>query len=454
MAVVEEKEEFARHLKSRHVQLIAIGGTIGTGLFLGAGQSIHLAGPSILLAYALTGLIGFWIMRALGELLVSDVNSHSFIDFINKYLGEKIGFVAGWTYWICWVAIAMAEVTAIGLYVRFWVPTIPQWLPGLIVLVVLLGINLIAVGLFGEIEFWFSLIKIIAIVALIVIGIVLTVIGYKTNVGHASVSNLVDNGGLFPNGIRGFILSFQMVMFSFVGIEMVGLTASEAENPKVTIPKAINDIPLRIIIFYIGALAAIMCIYPWQAVSPTSSPFVQVFENVGIPFAASIINFVVLTAAASACNSSIFSTGRMLFSLMNQQDRQDKLTKRLGSLSKRKVPANALFFSTGVIAVAVLLNLAFPEDVFTIVTSVATTCFLFIWGAIVIAHLKYKKTQEAQKSIFKMPLFPVANYLTLAFLFFVGIVLCLNKATFIALLLSLVWLVGLYLAKSRTMRRA
>ncbi|MDK1717314.1 amino acid permease [Dellaglioa algida] len=449
-------DHHSRGLKSRHVQLIAIGGTIGTGLFLGAGQSIHLAGPSILLAYLITGIACFLLMRSLGELLLSNVDAHSFIDFIYEYLGEKVGFVAGWTYWICWVTIAMTEITAVGLYMKFWFPSLPQWIPGMVMLLILLGINLVTVGLFGETEFWFALIKIIAIVVLICIGIYMVVVNFKTSVGHAGLTNLVNHGGFFPQGIKGFVLSFQMVLFSFVGIEMVGLTAAETEDPMKVIPEAINEIPLRIILFYVGSLLAIMAIYPWNMISESQSPFVQVFENIGIKSAASIINVVVITAAASACNGSLFSTGRMLFSL--NYGKKNKFSKKISTLSHNQVPAFALKFSTAVIAISVILNMFMAESVFTFISSIATTCFLFIWGAIVIAHLKYRrkiKLEKAEETLaFKMPLFPMTNYLILAFLTFVGIVLCLKPDTLIALIASICWLIILYGIKSVQMKLA
>lgn len=448
---IDAPQELERNLKSRHVQLIAIGGTIGTGLFLGAGKSIHLAGPAIIFAYLLTGLACFLLMRALGELLLSDLKLNSFVDFIKRYLGEKVGFVTGWTYWICWITIAMADVTAIGLYMRFWFPNLPQWLPGLVVLIILLGVNLVTVGAFGEVEFWFALIKIVAIVALIVAGIFMVIVGFQTPVGTASVGNLVNFGGVFPTGLKGFILSFQMVVFGFIGIEMVGITATETENPKKVIPKAINDIPLRIILFYVGALTVIMCIYPWNDLSASQSPFVQVFKNVGIRSAAGIINFVVITAAASACNSSLFSTGRMLFSLTC--DSKNPRLRKLSKLSRSHVPATALLFSTAIIAIVVLLNLWIPDVVFTLVSSVATTCFLFIWGAIIVAHIRYKRTAAAQNSQFKAPLFPLGDYFVLAFLLFVAVVLCLAQDTLIALVLALVWIIGLYAFRSWHERR-
>lgn len=436
-----EKQEFARDLKSRHVQLIALGGTIGTGLFLGSGKSIHLAGPSIVFAYLITGVVCFLLMRAMGELLLSDLNKHSFIDFIKEYLGERIGFAAGWTYWVCWITIAMADVTAAGTYVQYWFPNVPQWLPGFVIMAVLLGFNLITVGLFGEAEFWFALIKVVAIIALIAVGVIMVVFNFKTPAGHASLSNWFNYGGLFPQHLSGFLSSFQMVTFGFIGIELVGVTASETKDPQLVVPKAINEIPLRVILFYVGSLLAIMAIYPWTHLNADSSPFVKVFAGIGIPAAAGIVNFVVLTAAFSAINSALFSTGRMLFSL--NYNSQTKLGKKLSRLSRRQVPANSLIFSAIVIVLVVAAELfSSNTELFSFISSVATTCFLFIWGAIVVAHLKYKKTHPNAHQ-FKMPLYPLGDYIVLAFLVFVGVIMCFETTTLVALLTAGVWFIGL-----------
>ncbi|ATF12036.1 amino acid permease [Brevibacillus sp. HB1.2] len=434
-----QDQNLARGLKNRHVQLIAIGGAIGTGLFLGAGKSIHLAGPSILFAYLITGIICFLIMRSLGELLLSNLNYHSFVDFVKDYLGNMAAFVTGWTYWFCWISIAMADLTAVGLYTQFWFPEIPQWMPGLIALVILLIMNLATVKLFGEMEFWFALVKVIAILALIFVGVFMIIKGFSTNAGASSFTNLWSHGGMFPNGFNGFLLSFQMVVFAFVGIELVGLTAGETEDPKRVIPKAINQIPIRILIFYVGALIVIMSIYPWNAINPLESPFVQVFAAIGIAAAAGIVNFVVLTSAASACNSAIFSTSRMVYSLAKEKNAPVPLTK----LTANKVPANALLFSTVVILIAVVLNYVMPEGVFTLITSVSTVCFIFIWGITVICHLKYRKTRPdlAKANTFKMPLYPFANYLILAFLAFILVVLALAEDTRVALFITPVWFI-------------
>lgn len=433
------QQTLQRGLKNRHIQLIAIGGAIGTGLFLGSGKSIHFAGPSILFAYMITGIICFLIMRSLGELLLSNLNYHSFVDFVQDYLGDMAAFITGWTYWFCWISIAMADLTAVGLYTQYWLPGVPQWVPGLIALIILLIMNLATVKLFGELEFWFALIKVIAILALIVIGLVMIFKGFSTSSGVSSFTNLWSHGGLFPNGMHGFILSFQMVVFAFVGIELVGLTAGETENPEKVIPKAINNIPVRVLLFYIGALLVIMSIYPWDVINPSESPFVQVFVAVGIVGAASIINFVVLTSAASACNSAVFSTSRMVYSLAKDHNAPESMAK----LTQRKVPRNALFFSAIVILIGVTLNYIMPEGVFTLITSISTVCFIYIWGITVICHMKYRKTRPelAKTNKFKLPLYPFTNYLILAFLAFVLVVLALAQDTRVSLFVTPVWII-------------
>ena len=440
--MTDSQQELKRGLKNRHVQLLAIGGAIGTGLFLGSGRSISLAGPSILLTYLITGIICFFMMRALGELLLSNLDHHSFIDFVEEYLGDRAAFITGWTYWFCWLSLAMADLTAVGLYMQYWIPWMPQWIPALIVLGILLVMNLTAVKHFGEMEFWFALIKVIAIVSLIIIGLIMILTGFTTNAGAAAFDNLWNYGGWFPNGTMGFILSFQMVVFAFTGIELVGLTAGETENPKKVIPMAINNIPLRIILFYIGSLAIIMSIYPWIAVDPNSSPFVAVFNAVGILAAASIVNFVVLTSAASATNSGIFSTSRMIYAL----SKRGHAPSRMKRLTNHAVPYQATLFSAAALLFTVVLNYVMPESVFIMITSISTFCFIYIWAIIVVCHLKYRKQRPelAKQSSFKMPLYPFMNYLILAFFLFILVVLALQSDTRIALMFTPFWFILLW----------
>ncbi|MER2126249.1 amino acid permease [Solibacillus sp. FSL H8-0523] len=436
-----EQHELKRDLKNRHVQLIAIGGTIGTGLFLGSGKAIALAGPSIILAYLIVGIAIFFVMRALGELLLSKGGYSSFTEFATEYLGDWAGYVTGWTYWFCWIMTAMADIIAVGMYTQYWFD-IPQWVPAIICLVVLLALNLLTVKLFGELEFWFALIKIITIVALIAIGIVLLVIGFETDSGKVAVSNLWEHGGLFPNGAFGFLMAFQMVVFAFVGVELVGVSAAETANPQKNIPSAINKIPLRILLFYVGALFVILTINPWDTLSAESSPFVQVFALVGIPVAAGLINFVVLTSAASAGNSGLFSTSRMLFSLGKNKQAPASMAK----LNKNAVPQNGLVLSAIVVSIGALLSYLMPENAFSVVTTISAICFIWVWSIILISHIIYKKRHpELHKaSHFKAPLTPFINYVVLAFFAFLLVVMAVSEATRMALLLTPIWFVMLF----------
>lgn len=445
-------QELSRGLKNRHIQLIAIGGAIGTGLFLGSGKSIHFAGPSIMLVYFVIGLALFFMMRALGELLMYKPITGSFTHFAETFIGPWAGFITGWTYWFCWIVTGIAEITAVGMYVQFWVPELPQWITALICVAVLFLINIATVKAFGEMEFWFAIIKVVTIIALIIIGILLVFAGFQSHGAHASFTNLWQHGGFFPNGSKGFLLAFEMAIFSFVGIELVGVTAGEAEDPSKTLPKAINQIPLRILLFYVGALFVIMSIYPWNRLNPDASPFVRVFADIGLPAAAGIINFVVLTSAASSCNSGIFSTSRMLYSLAED----GKAPKMFKKLNKRNVPAPALLGSTIMLLIGVVLNYFMKStQVFTLVTSISSICFVWVWGVIMVAHLRFRKNmpEEAAKISFKLPFAPVINWIVLLFFVFVLVVLGIAKDTRVALFVAPVWFILLVIAYGLTRKK-
>ncbi|MDN6141730.1 MAG: amino acid permease [Tetragenococcus halophilus] len=447
---MEDGKDLSRSLRSRHIQMIAIGGAIGTGLFLGSGTAIHESGPSIILAYTITGIFCFFLMRSIGELLLSDIRLHSFIDFIKRYMGNKFEFITGWTYWLCWINIAMADLTASGIYVRFWFPKFPQWATPLIIIIVLLITNTASVKIFGEMESWFAFIKVIAILALIGIGGYLILIGYHGGGTKASLNNLVNFGGFFPTGIRGFLISFQMVLFAFAGIEMVGITAGETENPKLNLPKAINSLPVRIGLFYVGSMIIIMSIYPWNALVSSQSPFVTVFNDVGIQQAAGIINFVVLTAALSACNSAIFSTSRTLFALAKGGN-APKIFKKLGH---NLVPNVALNFSSMVLLIVVVLNYFVPDDVFKLISGMATINFIFVWIVLIVCHIIYRRTRKEKSFFFQMPGYPFTDYLTILFFVSVLVILMFDKSLFFSLLVSIIWFVLLLIIyKSKKKRR-
>ena len=445
------QQELKRDLANRHVQLIAIGGTIGTGLFLGSGKAIQLAGPSIIFAYLTVGIAVFFIMRALGELLLSKAGYQSFTDIAQDYLGPRIAFVTGWTYWFCWIMIAMADIIAVGVYVQYWFD-IPQWVPAIICLIILLGFNLLTVKLFGELEFWFALIKVITILLLIGVGVILLVIGFKTDAGAVTIRNLWEHGGIFPNGISGFLLSFQMVLFAFVGVELVGVSAAETANPRKNIPSAINKIPLRILFFYIGSIIVLLCINPWTELNAEESPFVKTFSLIGIPIAAGIINFVVLTSAASACNSGMFSTSRILYNL----SRSNQAPANLAKLNKNHVPGNALFISTLVVSVGALLSKLIPAQAFGLVSTVSAICFIWVWGVIIVCHLKYKKTcpQLHAESTFKAPFTPFVNYVVLALFAMILIIMLFANETRLALLLTPLWFILIFAMYSYRRKKA
>ncbi len=433
-------EGLERGLEERHIQLMAIGGAIGVGLFLGSGASIQTAGPAILLSYLVGGIIIFFIMRALGEIAVEHPVSGSFSAYANDYISPLAGFLTGWTYWLMWISTCMAEITAVGIYINFWFPSVPRWISALVAVCLLTVINLTAVKAFGEIEFWFALIKVVTIIAMIAIGFLMIVLGLGNSWKPIGIANLWSHGGLFPYGIRGPIMALVMVSFAFVGVELIGVTAGEAKNPEKTIPSAINKVFWRILIFYIGSLFVIMSLYPWNSIGTSGSPFVLTFSKLGISAAAGIINFVVLTAAASSCNSGIFTTGRMLFNLSNQ----NQAPKFFGKLSPSHVPQNAILVSVAFMLIGVLLNYVVPGKVFTYVTSVGTFAGLFAWLMIVLAQMGFRKKlsgSQIHDLKFPMVLYPFANYITIAFLIFVAVVMCFNPDTLVAVIVGPVWLV-------------
>lgn len=439
--------ELRRELSNRHIQLIAIGGAIGTGLFFGSGNTISKAGPSILFTYMIVGFFLFLFMRAMGEMLLARTHFKSFPDIAHEYLGPYAGFIVGWSYWMSWVITVMADVTAISQYIKYFNPNIPAWLTCFSVILLLLVLNLTSTKVFGELEFWFSIIKVVTIVALIVVGIVMVLLSFKSPSGStASFSNLYSHGGMFPHGTLGFLLSFQMAVFAFTGIEFIGITAGETKDPQKSLPKAINSVPLRIIIFYVGALAVIMMIVPWNQINPANSPFVGLFALAGIPFAATLINFVVLTAAASSANSGIFANSRVLFGLGDKK----QAPQAMHQLSRRGIPQNALFVTCGLISITVLLNLIIPnaEQVFVYITSVATSITLVVWSLIVIAYISYMKKDKAlhKASTFKLPGGIVSAYAVVTFFIFIIVVLMFNADTRIGLILSPIWYIGLTIA--------
>jgi D-serine/D-alanine/glycine transporter len=442
-----DDQHLHRSLSNRHIQLIAIGGAIGTGLFMGSGKTIHTAGPSIMLVYLTIGIALFFVMRAMGEVLLSNLNYKSFQDFAADLLGPWAGFITGWTYWLCWVVTGMADMIAVISYWDFWLHD-EMWSIVCTVgtLVALLILNLLTVKLFGELEFWFALIKVIAILLLIVLGVVLVVIAFTTPDGiQVSLSNLWSHGGWFPKGWSGFLAGFQIATFAYVGIELVGTTAAETKNPLVTLPKAINAVPLRVIFFYVLALGVIMVVTPWDQVDPSVSPFVNLFSMVGFGAAATVMNFVVLTAAASGANSGLYSTSRMLYGLSHK----GMAPNVLGRLSHRGVPSAGLFVT--VVLVGSSLALTVSESVleaFTLVTTVSAVLFIFVWSIILVSYLVFRVKRPAKHDVstYRMPGGRITAWVVLAFFAFILVVLTQERDTLEALILTIGWFVALLIA--------
>ncbi|WP_409302396.1 amino acid permease [Peribacillus sp. SCS-155] len=445
MANKREESQLHRGLEQRHVTLMSLGAAIGVGLFLGSADAIQLAGPGILLSYAIGGLVIFFIMRALGEMAIKNPVAGSFSRYARDFISPLAGFITGWNYWFLWIVTCMAEITAVGIYMQFWFPGTPQWAWALAALLIMTCINFLAVKAYGELEFWFALIKIVTIIGMIIVGAGVIFFGFGNGGAAVGISNLYENGGFFPNGLKGVLLSLQMVMFAYLGVEMIGVTAGEVKDPKKSLSRAIDSVFWRILVFYVLSLTVIMSIYPWNEINHKNSPFVLTFDKIGIPGAAGIINFVVLTAALSSCNSGIFSTARMLFNLAQQNE----APRGFERTNKNGVPGIAVIVSAAALLIGVYLNYIVSEKVFSWVTSIATFGAIWTWGTILISQLRFRKrmhSSEYKKLEYKMPLHPISSYFSLGFLLLVIVLLGFSENTFIALIVGPIWILLLIAA--------
>ncbi|WP_430481891.1 amino acid permease [Rossellomorea marisflavi] len=431
-------KELHRSLEARHIQMIALGGTIGVGLFMGSASTIQWTGPSVLLAYAIAGIFIFFIMRAMGEMLYVEPSTGSFATFGHKYIHPLAGYMTAWSNWFQWVIVGMAEIVAVGAYMQYWFPDLPAWIPGIVAMAILGAANLISVKSFGEFEFWFALIKIITIVLMIFAGIGLIFFGLGNGGDAIGLSNLWANGGFFAGGWSGFFFALSLVVAAYQGVELIGITAGEARDPKNTLTKAIQSIIWRILIFYIGAIFVIVTVYPWNELNSIGSPFVATFAKVGITAAAGVINFVVITAAMSGCNSGIYSAGRMLYTLGVNGQAPKSFTK----LSRNGVP---LLGTIGVmigLGIGVILSYIAPENLFVYVYSSSVLPGMVPWFVILISQIRFRKMKGAELDDhpFKMPFAPVTNYLTLAFLVAVLVGMWFNDDTRMSLIVGIVFL--------------
>jgi len=441
MDLQQDGEELKRGLKNRHIQLIALGGAIGTGLFLGIADTIKMAGPSVLLGYAIGGFIAFLIMRQLGEMVVEEPVAGSFSHFAYKYWGDFAGFASGWNYWVLYVLVSMAELTAVGIYVQFWWPGTPTWVSALIFFLAINAINFANVKYFGEMEFWFAIIKVLAIIGMIVFGAYLLTSGHGGK--QANITNLWELGGFFPNGGNGLFMSLAMIMFSFGGLELIGVTAAEASNPGKTIPQAANQVIYRILIFYIGALVVLLSLYPWSRLSDVGSPFVLIFSYLGSDLAANALNIVVLTAALSVYNSGVYCNSRMLYGLAQQGNAPKFLMK----INARGVPVLAIALSALFTLSGVVLDYFVPAKALNILMSLVVTTLVINWAMISLSHLRFRtaKNREGSKPAFPALWFPYANYLCVAFLGLLLLILWLTPGSRISVIMIPVWLFVMWL---------
>ena len=435
---MESSNKLKRGLSTRHIRFMALGSAIGTGLFYGSADAIKMAGPSVLLAYIIGGVAAYIIMRALGEMSVHNPAASSFSRYAQENLGGLAGYITGWTYCFEILIVAIADVTAFGIYMGVWFPTVPHWIWVLSVVLIICAVNLMSVKVFGELEFWFSFFKVATIIIMILAGF-----------------GIIINGGFFSNGWLGMVMSLQMVMFAYGGIEIIGITAGEAKDPEKSIPRAINSVPMRILVFYVGTLFVIMSIYPWNQVGTDGSPFVLTFQHLGITFAASILNFVVLTASLSAINSDVFGVGRMLHGMAEQ----GSAPKVFAKTSRRGIPWVTVMVMTIALLFAVYLNYIMPENVFLVIASLATFATVWVWIMILLSQIAFRRRlspEEVKALKFKVPGGVVTTVIGLLFLAFIIALIGYHPDTRISLYVGMAWIALLLLGwvfKTRRERR-
>ncbi|MCY1498649.1 Proline-specific permease ProY [compost metagenome] len=430
-----------RGLSARHIRFMALGSAIGTGLFYGSASAIKMAGPAVLLAYLIAGAAVYMVMRALGEMAVHNPVAGSFGQYSSSYIGPLAGFVTGWTYAFEMIIVCLADVTAFGIYMGFWFPDVPRWIWVLSIIFFIGALNLCSVKVFGELEFWLSLLKVSAIAAMILAGLGIMFFGFGLAEGAAAtgVHNLWEHGGFMPNGIGGLIASFAVVVFAFGGIEIIGVTAGEAKDPQRVLPRAINAVPMRILLFYVLTLFVLMSIFPWPQIGSQGSPFVQIFDSLGISSAAAILNLVVISAAISAINSDIFGAGRMLYGMA----RQGQAPAGFAQVSRHGVPWLTVVVMAAALLVGVVLNYLIPENVFLLIASIATFATVWVWLMILLSQVGMRRgmsRSEVAALKFPVPLWPIAPAAAIGFMVFVFGVLGYFPDSRPALWVGAVWI--------------
>ncbi len=432
-----KKDHLQGKLKNRHIQMIALGGVIGTGLFFGAAKSIQSTGPSIILSYILGGIVIYIIMRALGEMTVHHPSSGSFSDYANRYISNYAGFIAGWTAWFEYTVVCMVELTAVTFFLDYWIPGLPHWLICLGLLFLFTLVQLVSVKLFGEFEFWFAGIKVAAIIMMIFFSAYL--VTFNSHIHQNMITNIHTYDSLhvfFASGAKGFFFSLAIVIFSFGGTEFVSIAAGEAENPRKSIPQAISGVIARIIIFYVLTMLAIICLYPFNKLNAHVSPFVDVFKQIGINQAADIMNAVAITAALSAFNSCLYAASRMLFSLTKQGSAPTKFAKT----NQVNIPSNALLFTSLCILISVAMNYLFPDKAIMYLLTIATCAILTVWFLILLTQIHFRKHQLLDKISYRLILYPYSNVFAMSFLVMVMFIMLWIDDMRLSVIVTPIWL--------------
>lgn len=438
-------------LKQRHIVLMSLGCAIGVGLFLGSSSAIKIAGPGVILGYAIGGFFMYFIMRALGEMAVHDPSAGSFSQYARNHLGPIAGFTVGWNYSLSNILFCMSEITAVAIYMKFWFPDVSQWVWAFATFVIMIGINLLNVRFFGEFEYWFAMIKVVAIIFMIVSGLGMILFGIGNGGIAIGFGNLWNNGGFFPNGLKGVFLSLFLVMWAYGGMEMIAVTAAEVKDPRKSLKRAINNVFWRILVFYIASMAVLLAVFPWAEIGTNGSPFVNIFNKLGIPAAAGILNFVVITAALSSFNSNTYSSVRILFNLAERGEAPSMFAK----VTKNGVPRNAVMFFAVLLFLSVIGNYLVPEKIFMYFASIGTLTSFFTWSMILLSQIKFRKSltrQEVQNLEYKMPLASFMPYVTLAVLAYLIVMLAVTEDTRLGVIVGVVWyglLVSIFFGKKK-----
>lgn len=425
-----EDAGYRKGLKARQVQMIGIGGAIGSGLFLGAGGRLAKGGPGMFLVYAVCGIFVFLILRALGELVLHRPSSGSFVSYAREFFGEKAAYAIGWMYFLGWSMTAIVDTTAIATYLRRWTTfeSVAQWVLALLALVVVLSMNLISVEWFGELEFWAALVKVFALVAFLVVGVVFLAGRYRVDGHSTGLSLWADHGGLFPSGVLAMLLTTSGVVFAYAAVELVGTAAGETAEPEKVMPRAINAVIARIAVFYVGSVALLSLLLPYTSYKATESPFVTFFSKIGFHGAGDVMNVVVLTAALSSLNAGLYSTGRIMHSMAASGSAPRFATR----MSKNGVPYVGITMAAAICLFGIALNAVNPGEAFEIVLNIVAPGVIATWATIVLCQLRAYRLAKAgllQRPQFRMPWAPYSGYLTLAFLAGVLVMMAFDKQT-------------------------